>query len=108
VALAACAGAPAVSASEQFWSDRLAIVRVFFDLLRVKDIAAWADLWADDSRIIVPYPPTGFGTSLDGKAAILEAFRVLFANFVSFDCNLTGLYPAADSDAVCVETRSAP
>jgi len=51
----------------------------------------------------VPYPPAGFGTSLDGKAAILEAFRGLFANFVSFDCELTGLYPAADSDAVCVE-----
>jgi ketosteroid isomerase-like protein len=68
-----------------------------------KEIDAWAELWAGNGRIIVPYPPEGFGTSLDGKATILAAFRGLFGNFESFDSAITGLYPAADSDAVCVE-----
>jgi ketosteroid isomerase-like protein len=30
----------------------------------------------------------------------------LFANFETFQANLTGVYPAADSDAVCVEYRN--
>jgi ketosteroid isomerase-like protein len=79
------------------------IARRFFDLLHSKDVDACAELWAEDGRIIVPYPPEGFGTSIDGKAAILTAFRGLFGNFESFDAELTGIYPAADSDAVVVE-----
>ncbi|WP_181832693.1 nuclear transport factor 2 family protein [Bosea caraganae] len=80
-------------------------VRRFFALMQRKEIEAWGELWAENGRIIVPYPPAGFGTSIDGKAEILRAFRTLFANFESFAAELTGLYPAADSDAVCVEYR---
>lgn len=79
------------------------VVRAFFELMHRKEIDAWSELWAERGRIIVPYPPEGFGTSIDGKAEILRAFRGLFGNFESFDYELTGLYPAADSDAVCVE-----
>ncbi|MGK6353884.1 nuclear transport factor 2 family protein [Sphingomonas sp. DT-207] len=84
-------------------TDNVAVAQRFFELLRRKDIEAWADLWAGNGHIIVPYPPEGFGTSIDGKAAILSAFRGLFGNFETFDTELTGIYPAADSDAVVVE-----
>jgi ketosteroid isomerase-like protein len=79
--------------------------RDFLELLHRKDIDAWGELWADNGRIIVFYPPEGFGTSIDGKAAILAGFRDLLAHFASFDYELTGLYPAADSDAVVIEYR---
>jgi ketosteroid isomerase-like protein len=79
------------------------VVRRFFELMHRKEIDTWGELWAQDGRIIVFYPPEGFGTSIDGKAAIMKGFRDLFANFQNFDYELTGLYPAADSDAVVVE-----
>ena len=81
----------------------LDVVCKFFELMHRKEIDAWGELWHEDGRIIVFYPPEGFGSIIDGKAEILKAFRGLFANFKSFDYELTGLYPAADSDAVVVE-----
>jgi fermentation-respiration switch protein FrsA (DUF1100 family) len=81
------------------------VVREFFERLHRKDIDGWAKLWAEHGRIIVFYPPEGFAPSIDGKAAISSAFRDLFRNFASFDTELTGVYPAADSDAVCVEYK---
>ncbi|QJP15016.1 nuclear transport factor 2 family protein [Starkeya sp. ORNL1] len=84
-------------------ASRLAVVRSFFELLHRKEIESWGNLWADEGRILIPYPPAGLSTSIDGKAEIVRAFRGLFANFDAFDVELTALYPAADSDAVCVE-----
>ncbi|MER8505437.1 nuclear transport factor 2 family protein [Mesorhizobium sp. M0199] len=84
----------------------LETVRKFFDLMHRKDIEAWGNLWAEDGRILVFYPPAGFGSSIDGKAAILAAFRGLFGNFESFDSQLTAVYPAADSDAIVVEYKN--
>jgi ketosteroid isomerase-like protein len=77
----------------------------FFELLGRKDIDAWAELWHPDAQITVPYPPEGFPEVIEGKEQILAGFRGLFAKFESFDAKLTGIYPAADSDAVCVEYR---
>jgi uncharacterized protein len=39
------------------------------------------------------------------RSDILAGFRSLFAAFDSFEPELTGVYPSADSDAVCVEYR---
>jgi ketosteroid isomerase-like protein len=89
--------------TEQARARRVEIARSFFELLHRKDIDGWARLWADDGRILVFYPPTGFGNVIDGKAQILGGFRDLFSKFDSFDPKITGVYPAADSDAVCVE-----
>jgi uncharacterized protein len=83
----------------------VAVARKFFELMHRKEIDAWGELWAENGRIIVFYPPEGFGTSIDGKAEILTAFRELFGNFESFETELTGVYPAADSDAVVVEYK---
>jgi uncharacterized protein len=80
--------------------------RRFYELLAAKDIDAWAELWHDEGRITIPYPADGFPTTIEGKAEIVDGFRALFDNFESFDAELTGVYPAADSDAVCVEYRN--
>lgn len=82
---------------------RVQAARRFFELLSRKDIDTWASLWAEHGRILVFYPPEGFGSSIDGKATIVTAFRGLFGNFESFESTLTAIYPAADSDAVVVE-----
>ncbi|MDX8456372.1 nuclear transport factor 2 family protein [Mesorhizobium sp. VK9D] len=84
----------------------LETVRIFFELMQRKDIDSWSDLWAENGRIIVFYPPAGFGDSIDGKAAIVAAFRELFGNFESFESELTAIYPAADAEAVVVEYRN--
>lgn len=81
-------------------------VHRFFDLMHRKDIDSWGELWADNGRIIVFYPPVGFGDSIGGKAAILAAFKGLFGNFESFKSQLTAIYPAADAEAVVVEYRN--
>jgi uncharacterized protein len=100
-------GDPAERVSADERRERhVAAARRFFELLHDKEIDAWGELWHADARILVLYPPDGFPTTIDGKAEILAGFRQLFANFDSFDTELTGVYPAADSDAVCVEYRA--
>jgi len=79
---------------------------LFFDLLGQKDIDRWGELWHENGTITVPYPLEGFPDRIEGKDVILSGFRDLFANFESFASELTGIYPAADSDAVCVEYRN--
>jgi ketosteroid isomerase-like protein len=86
--------------------DRVRVVRRFYELLARKDIAGWGELWHEDGRIVVPYPAEGFPSLIEGKATIVSGFETLFANFDSFESELTGVYPAADSDAVCVEYRN--
>lgn len=83
--------------------QRVRAVRQFFELLRRKEIDAWGELWHEQAEITVPYPADGFPTTIAGKDEIVSGFRALFANFESFESELTGVYPAADSDAVCVE-----
>jgi ketosteroid isomerase-like protein len=85
---------------------REAAVHRFFELLGRKEIDAWGELWHPDARIIVFYPPEGFPPVIEGKQEILEGFRDLFAGFESFEADLTGVYPASDSDAVCVEYQA--
>ncbi|WP_179297932.1 nuclear transport factor 2 family protein [Mesorhizobium carmichaelinearum] len=84
----------------------LEAVQSFFDLMHRKDIDSWGELWAENGRILVFYPPAGFGNSIDGKAAILSAFKGLFGNFESFESEITAVYPALDSDAVVVEYKN--
>lgn len=78
----------------------------FFELLSAKDVETWADLWHPKARITVPYPADGFPDVIDGKDAILTGFRALFANFESFQAEITAVYQAGDSDAVVVEYRN--
>ncbi|BAV45489.1 limonene-12-epoxide hydrolase [Mesorhizobium loti] len=84
----------------------LEAVQSFFDLMHRKDIDRWGELWSANGRILVFYPPAGFGNSIDGKAAILSAFKGLFGNFESFESEITAVYPATDSDAVVVEYKN--
>jgi ketosteroid isomerase-like protein len=77
--------------------------RKFYDLLSQKDVDAWIELWHEDGKIIVPYPPAGFASAIEGRDTIHEAFKGLLGNFETFDSTITDVYPAVDSDAVCVE-----
>lgn len=95
-------GASTSAAGSQF-AENVNVARTFFELLDRKDIDAWSELWSGDGRISVPYPPEGFGTSIDGKVNIQSAFRDLYGNFKFFDTELTGIYPVADSGTVVVE-----
>ncbi|QND60693.1 nuclear transport factor 2 family protein [Mesorhizobium huakuii] len=84
----------------------LEAVQSFFNLMHRKDIDSWGELWAENGRILVFYPPAGFGNSIDGKAAIVAAFKGLFGNFRSFESEIAAVYPVADSDAVVVEYKN--
>jgi len=77
--------------------------REFFRLLSAKDITAWSEMWHPEAVITIPYPADGFPTEIRGKDQIVSGFLVMFANFDTFNAHLTSVYPAADSDAVCVE-----
>jgi len=79
------------------------IARTFYDILGRKDIDAWIELWHEDGKIMVPYPPEGFASTIEGKDTIHEAFKGLLGNFETFESTITGVYSDADSDAVCVE-----
>jgi ketosteroid isomerase-like protein len=83
--------------------DRVEVVQRFFELMRRRDIDAWGELWHEDGRIIVFYPPEGFPSTIEGKDEILTGFQDLFAHFDSFEPELSDVYAAENSDAVCVE-----
>ncbi|MEV4754471.1 nuclear transport factor 2 family protein [Micromonospora sp. NPDC049559] len=86
--------------------DKATIAREFFRLLSEKNVAAWGELWHPEAVLTVPYPAEGFPTEIRGKDEIVGGFHGLMSNFESFQANLTGVYPASDSDAVCVEYRN--
>jgi dienelactone hydrolase/ketosteroid isomerase-like protein len=81
-------------------------VRDFYELLHRKDLDAWSALWHERGTIVSPYPPDGFEPTIDGKENIVATFGDLFAHFDSFESELTGVYPASNSGAVCVEYRN--
>jgi len=85
--------------------QRVEVAHRFFELLRRKEIDGWGELWHEDARIVVFYPPEGFPSTIEGKGEILAGFSNLFANFESFEPELTGVHAAENSDAVCVEYR---
>jgi ketosteroid isomerase-like protein len=77
----------------------------FFDCMCRKDIDAWIDLWDDDARILVPYPPqgSGFPPSIEGREVILPGFQQLFAHFTSYNADVRTIYPSLDPDVFIVE-----
>jgi len=79
------------------------IARTFYTLLGKKDVDTLIKLWHEDGKIIVPYPPEGFASTIEGKNAIYEAFKGLMNNFETFASTITDVYSDINSDAVCVE-----
>jgi uncharacterized protein len=86
-------------------ASNIDVIHRFFDCMRRKDIDAWINLWAEDARILVPYPPQGadFPPSIDGREAILPGFQQLFAHFASYDADVHTIYPSLDPDVLIVE-----
>jgi ketosteroid isomerase-like protein len=80
-----------------------ATVRRFYELLKTQDIDGWGELWHPSARLVVLYPAEGFPSVIEGKDSIVAGFRDLIGIYESYESELTRLYPAADSDAVCVE-----
>ena len=68
-----------------------------------KDIARWGTLWDEHGSILTPYPVAGFPTKVEGKAQIVAGFEQLFASFVTYDSQITQMYPTLDPDVIVVE-----
>jgi ketosteroid isomerase-like protein len=92
--------------TQQLGADHIAAVREFFRLLSNKDVTGWGSLWHADAVITVPYPCDGFASAIRGKDVIVSGFHGLMGSFETFDAQITGIYAAFDSDAVCVEYRN--
>ncbi|TGA86774.1 nuclear transport factor 2 family protein [Streptomyces sp. MZ04] len=84
---------------------RVGTAHQFFQLLHAKDIDAWGELWHEDATITVPYAPEGSASLIKGKAEIVAAYQDLFTAYETFDTELTGVHPAVNSDAICVEYK---
>ncbi|MGX1915725.1 nuclear transport factor 2 family protein [Streptomyces phaeochromogenes] len=87
------------------FAAKVGTARRFFDLLHAKDIGAWGELWHERGAITVPYPPDGFPSLVEGKDEIVAAYQELLPVYEKFDTELTGVHPAVNSDAICVEYR---
>jgi ketosteroid isomerase-like protein len=83
----------------------LRAVESFFARMRAKDIDGWIQLWAEDGKILIPYPPqgAGFPPRIEGRDNILAGFRQLFAHFERYDCETLGTYPSVDPNYIVVE-----
>ncbi|MFF3643449.1 nuclear transport factor 2 family protein [Streptomyces sp. NPDC002564] len=85
------------------FAARIGTAQRFFELLRAQDIDAWGELWHEDGTLTVPYAPDGFPSLVEGRAAIVTAYKRLLSAYEKFDTELTGVHPAVNSDAVCVQ-----
>ena len=79
------------------------LARKFYTLLGQKKLEEWIELWHEDGKILIPYPPEDFASTIEGKDTIHEAFEGLLGNFETFESTITGVYSDINSDAVCVE-----
>jgi uncharacterized protein len=70
----------------------------------MRSINVLEELWHADARLIVPYPSEGFPRSSRASTRSWTGTDII-AQFRSSETELTGMYPAVDSDAVCVEYR---
>jgi ketosteroid isomerase-like protein len=86
--------------AKQQYSD---LARKFYSLLGQKNLDEWIQLWHEDGKILIPYPPEGFASTIEGKNAIHEAFKGLLGNFETFESTITNVYSDTNSDAVCIE-----
>jgi ketosteroid isomerase-like protein len=89
--------------AESYRDHRVATARKFYELLDQMDVSSWQQLWHEDARIIVLYPPAGFPSEIRSRSTIVSGFTDLFGKFDRFDSQITAIYAADDSDAVCVE-----
>jgi ketosteroid isomerase-like protein len=55
----------------------IAQAHAFLDLLSVKNMTAWAELWAEDAVQDMPYSPAGFPKRIVGKAALIQHYANL-------------------------------
>jgi ketosteroid isomerase-like protein len=78
-------------------------VQRFFALLREKDFEAWGELWHDRGVITLAQPVEGYPSRIERRDNIVAACRKLFTTFETTDIELTGVHPAVNSDAVCVQ-----
>jgi ketosteroid isomerase-like protein len=83
--------------------ENLQLLELFFALLNAKDIDGWAGLWADDARLLVPYPPPGFPDEITGKAEIVPGLREVFGHFDRYRATVRETYPSVDPDVIVVE-----
>ncbi|MEX1656934.1 nuclear transport factor 2 family protein [Streptomyces pseudovenezuelae] len=78
-------------------------VHRFFASLREKDIEAWGELWHERGAITLAQPVEGYPSRIERKDDIVAACRKLFTTCEALDAELTGVHPAVNSDAVCVQ-----
>lgn len=81
------------------------VVNRYFELLHRKDFEQWQDLFNDLARVVFFYPPDGFPAILEGKAAIRTGVQAIFDSFVTYNYDITAVYPSPEMGAVCVEYK---
>jgi ketosteroid isomerase-like protein len=81
------------------------VARRFYERLNANDIDGCAELWADDARIVVPYPPDGFPGEIAGKETIVAGFHDLFGVYRRFVAELLDVWPGQDPNVAIVRYR---
>jgi ketosteroid isomerase-like protein len=71
----------------------MATIHGVFDALRRRDIAAFAERFADDARYEMPFGEPGAPGALEGRAAIKQAFDQMPATFSSVEIRELELFP---------------
>ncbi len=83
----------------------LATLQAIFRALERRDIAAFAEQFAEDARYEMPFAEPGTADAIDGRAAIRQAFDQMPANFSSVEIRDLEIFPTTTSGTYFAEFR---
>lgn len=83
------------------------VVERALELLLAQDMAAFADLWAEDGLIEFPFAPPGYPPRVEGRAAVREYLRGYPDLLDVREITDRVLHRGVDPDAVVVEFEAA-
>lgn len=76
-----------------------ATVREYFRLQNERDLEAWIQLWAPEGRQLIPFAPDDFPKAVEGRDALDEIYRELYAGYRTIEVDAT-VHPLVDPDTV--------
>jgi uncharacterized protein len=68
----------------------------YFARQNAMDLDGWLDLLTDDVQVLIPFAPADFPHVVDGKRAVADIYRALFAGYAALRVDVHEVQPAVD------------
>jgi ketosteroid isomerase-like protein len=81
---------------------RRSLLHQYFVRQNAMDLDGWLELLTDDVKVLIPFAPADFPHVLEGKHAVADVYRDLFAGYAALQVDVHEVQPAIDSSFATV------